>query len=102
MEDIINMAILDEWEDDDIDDLMIINLIGGGGIGNRAELYGNFDFHALNTQEAKEYFRFEKADIPRLARALNLPEQIILEDRHSVSSRVQYYIAYKIVHYLLK
>lgn len=66
---------------------MIIMLIGGGGggIGYRAELYGIVDFDALNAQEAKDYFRFEKADIPRLTRALNLPEQIILEDRHRVS-----------------
>ena len=86
MEDILDAAVLGEedFDDEDLDDALLLHIFHGHNLGNRAELYGRFDFEAITDIEAKSYFRFEKNDIPRLAIALNIPNSIATDDNISL------------------
>ena len=75
MEDIVNNHLFID-EDDDLDNLIVIHILNNDLLGNRAALYGAFDLQLLNNAQCLSMFRFEKDQIPRLTRALGLPQQI--------------------------
>ncbi|KAJ8914166.1 hypothetical protein NQ315_016245 [Exocentrus adspersus] len=75
MEDILDIDLLGSDSDDDLDDLLLYHVLNDN-LGHRADLYGRFSLNAISEIEAKQSFRFEKRHIPRLAEALNIPDEI--------------------------
>lgn len=59
-----------DFEDEEIDDAILLHLFQNDPLGNRAMLYGRFNLDAISETEAKNMFRFEKALIPRLLRII--------------------------------
>ncbi|XP_072375397.1 uncharacterized protein [Diabrotica undecimpunctata] len=82
MEDILDIEMFGEsdFEDDDMDDAVLLHVFGNNLLGNRADLYGRFSLETLSDLEVKNLFRFEKVHIPRLALALGILENITTEE----------------------
>lgn len=79
MDNIVNNPFFvdEDEDDDDLDDLIVIHILNDNDLlGNRAALYGIFDLQFLNNAQCLSMFRFEKDHIPRLVRALGLPQQL--------------------------
>lgn len=49
--------------------------------------FGYFDLEDISTADCRSYFRFEKNDIVRLARGLQIPDEIRTENRCIVSGK---------------
>lgn len=81
-----NLFFVDvDEEDDDLDDLIVIHILNDNDLlGNRAALYGVFDFQSLSNAQCLSMFRFEKDHILQLVRALGLPQQLLV-NRVSIS-----------------
>lgn len=54
----------------------------------RSTKYGKLNFNNLSDEECLLNFRFTKEDLLRLAFALGLPLQIVMENRYTVSSKL--------------
>lgn len=84
MEEILDLALHDESDDDDMEDALLLHLFNEN-LGNRAELYGRFNFDHMSNTEARSLFRFDRMDIPRLTTALGIPELVRTQDNISIS-----------------
>ncbi|XP_072380479.1 uncharacterized protein [Diabrotica undecimpunctata] len=87
MDAILNVgAFIDDEEDEDFEDALLLHILHDEEqLGNRAILYGRFSLNNMSDIECKNLFRFAKNDIPRLARALDLPDIFQIENVTSVS-----------------
>lgn len=81
-----DFAALESSESDsDLEDALLLEVLNQPNNANRAEMYGNFSLNDLSEAECKLYFRFEKNDIPRLARALGVPDEFTTDSGHKTS-----------------
>ena len=103
MEDFLEAAALGAFSDDedDFDDDVVLQILDGVNVGNRAELYGRFNLDEVANAEAKTLFRFEKEDISRLAAALEIPDNINV-DNMTLSGKLIQYIIFLFCHTLPK
>ena len=60
----------------DVGFLLLYNSYSSENLYLPCHLYPEFDFQNFNEDECLTEFRFKKADIPRLARALQIPDVI--------------------------
>ena len=60
----------------DAEFLLLYNSYSSENLYLPYHLYPEFDFQNFNENECLPEFRFKKADIPRLARALQIPDVI--------------------------
>lgn len=89
MEEILEAAVLgdSDVEDEDIEDVLINDLFHDNLVGNRADIYGRFNFEEVSDMESKTYFRFEKIHIPFLAVELGIPNIITTAENITLPGR---------------
>lgn len=103
MEEILNIGIFESDDDDDIDELLVDHLLNDEAtLGPRATLYGRFTLNNMLEEECCNLFRFRKADIVRLARALAIPERVTTIDRVTVFGKFKKRLKIKGTTYLKK
>lgn len=92
MEEILDAALLgdSDFDDEEMDEAILLHIFDNDPLGNRADLYGRFTFDSISNTEAKDMFRFEKAHIPRLAAALGIPENITTDDNITLTSDLNF------------
>lgn len=79
-------AALDSSDSDsDLEDVLLLEVFNRHNNVNRAEMYGAFNLNNLSETECKLYFRFEQDDIPRLAQALRVPNDLTTGSGHRCS-----------------
>lgn len=77
MEEILNVGALGGLNDQDLEDAVINHILNHGADGVRREaIYGRFNLDDITDEDCWLNFRCLKQDIPRLALALNLPDNI--------------------------
>ncbi|XP_050516041.1 uncharacterized protein LOC114329942 [Diabrotica virgifera virgifera] len=88
MEEILEQAMLLEANDNDIE-YLILNLVLNDDNVQNQNVHPVFNFDTLEPEQAKQYFRFEKQDIPRLVQLLGIPDIIVTETGHTCTARVR-------------
>jgi hypothetical protein len=81
MEQVLEAIILGGGDHQDVENA-ILHIILNRGIGQHPNL--RFNLNEISNEEAKGNFRFEKQDIPILARLLEIPNLIRTESRNVV------------------
>lgn len=88
MEDLLRIALLER--SNFMDEVLLYDLLQfRNNIIIRSEEYGRFNLEDLTANECKLNFRFEREDIPILARALGLPAEIEAPGRYAVSRKLK-------------
>lgn len=88
MDDLLEIALFER--SNFMDDAILYKLLQGRDEPLlRSNKYGRFNLQNLTEQECKLQFRFQQNDIPRLAKALALPEKIETQHRYTVSGKLK-------------
>lgn len=92
MEELLDVAILGGLNNEDLGDVVIHHILNHGavGVGLRQQIYGRFNLNRITEEDCWVNFRCQKEDIPRLALALQLPNEIITPAGYITTGRIFY------------
>lgn len=85
MEQILENAILGNFNDEQIEYLVVDNVLIDRDEIEREE--NNFSLSNFRDEEVRLNFRFELLDIPHIVHALRIPDQVITETGNKVSGQ---------------